>query len=140
LARPTSFRLPEQLLERLDEEAAARGTSVTALLTNILDEGLKTSRFPGILYREGTGGRRAGLMGGPDVWEVVRDIKHAPGQGEERVRLLADELGLSDQQIHLALDFYIAFPEEIDVMIAADRRAAERVREVIATRERLLAT
>ncbi len=140
MARPTSFRLPEQLLDRLDDEAAARATSVTALVTTLLDEGLKTSRFPGVVYRDGPAGRRAGLIGGPDVWEVVRDIKQAPGKGQSRVRQLAEELRLSERLIQLALDFYSAFPEEVDSRVDADHRAAERAQRLVTTRERLLAT
>jgi len=33
-ARPTSFRLPEGLIARLDDEAVAAGTSVTTLVAN----------------------------------------------------------------------------------------------------------
>ena len=139
MRRPTSFRLPEELLGRLDEEAATRGTSVTGLVATILDEGLKTGRFPGIVYRDGPTGRRAGLVGGPDVWEIVRALKQAPGQGEQRVRGLADEVGLPVQRIRLALDFYAAFPEEASARIAADARAAARMRDIIDQRERLLA-
>jgi hypothetical protein len=43
---------------------------VTALVTAVLDEGLKIGRFSGIVYRDGPTGRRAGLAAGPDVWEV----------------------------------------------------------------------
>jgi len=45
--RPTSFRLPDELLARLDEEASSRGTSVSSLVSSVLDEGLKTRHFPG---------------------------------------------------------------------------------------------
>lgn len=139
MAKPTSFRLAEQLLERLDEEAVDRGVSLSALVTALLDEGLKTSRFPGIIYRNGSIGRIAGLANGPDVWEIVRDIKQAPGKGDERVEVLVQETSLSARQIGLALDFYAAFPAEIDAVISADERAAKRVRELIDSRERLLA-
>jgi hypothetical protein len=80
------------------------------------------------------------VVGGPDVWEVVRDIKHAPGNGQGRVRNLAVEVKVPERQIQLALDFYSAFPEEIDALVEADKRAAERVQRLVATRERLLAT
>lgn len=140
MARPTSFRLPGSLLDRLSDEAVARGLSVTALVTAVLDEGLKTSRFPGIVYRDGPTGRRAGLAGGPDVWEIVRDVKQAPWSGEQRVQALARELGVAVHQLRLALDFYAAFPEEVEDRIAADERAAARLREQINRRNQLLAT
>ncbi|MBA3303406.1 MAG: ribbon-helix-helix protein, CopG family, partial [Acidimicrobiia bacterium] len=75
MVRPTSFRLPEELLARLDEEGRTAGSSLSALVVSLLDEGLKTRRFPGIAYRPGPTGRRAGLVAGPDVWEVVRDLR-----------------------------------------------------------------
>lgn len=140
MSRPTSFRLPEELLERLDAEASTSGTSATALVTSLLDEGLKIRRFPGVVYRGGPAGRRAGLAIGPDVWEVVRAVRTASGKGDQRLRRIADESGLTVDQVRLAVDFYAAFPEEIDARIAADEEAARRVRELVDRRERLLSS
>ena len=108
-------------------------------MASVLDEGLKTSHFPGIEYRDGPTGRRAGLAGGPDVWEIVRDIKHSQGQGEQRIRAVAEQLGLPVQRIGLVLDFYATFPEEVENRIDADERAAARVRDLASNRDRLLA-
>lgn len=138
MARPTSFRLSAHLLGRLDEEARATGMSVTALVSTLLDEGLKTRRFPGIVYRDGPAGRPAAVVGGPDVWEIVRAIKNAPGEGEQRIHHLADQLGISLQRLRLAIDFYAAFPEEIHDRIGADERAASRLSELIEHRNRLM--
>jgi len=139
MARPTSFRLTKELLQRLGDEAAARRMSTSALVVTLLDEGLKTSRFPGIVHRDGPTGRRAGLAGGPDVWEIIRAIKEVPGEGERRVRTLAKQLGVPPERIRLALDFYSELPGEIDARIAADERAAAQLRALIDRRERLLA-
>jgi len=138
MTRPTSFRLSDDLLERLDTEAAATGTSVSALVVSVLDEGLKTRRFPGIVYRDGPAGRRAGLLGGPDVWEVVRAVSGMAGQGEQRVRRVAAERALPAERVRLAVDFYAAFPDEIDARIAADEVAARQARALIERRERLM--
>ncbi|MDQ3978235.1 MAG: hypothetical protein M3314_01605 [Actinomycetota bacterium] len=138
MARPTSFRLPSGLLARLEEEAANTGSTVTALVSRLLDEGLKTRRFPGIVYRDGPAGRRAGLAGGPDVWELVRAVKAAGGEGQHRLRQVADELGLPLSHVSRAIDFYVAFPDEIDERIATDERSAARVRELIERRDRLM--
>lgn len=140
VARPTSFRLPDELLERLDEEANSSGTSVTTLVTSLLDEGIKTRRFPGIVYRDGPTGRRAALVGGPDVWEVVRAVSEAKGRGETRLRAVANAHDLPLARARLAVEFYAAFPNEIDERIEADERAAERIREEITRRERLLSS
>src|SRR5438552_227241 len=137
MARPTSFRLPEDLLARLNEEGRASGVSLTALVTTLVDEGLKTRRFPGVVYRDGPTGRRAGLVGGPDIWEVVRDLRHAPGRGMKRVEHLAQEIGLTVERVQLATDFYAEYPDEVDALIEADERAAKRVRRLIKQREHL---
>ncbi len=138
MSRPTSFRLPEGLLERLEEESRARGTTTTSLVSTLLDEGLKVRRFPGVVYRDGPAGRRAGLVGGPDVWEVVRDLRSAPGTGQARIEHVASEVGLSEASVCLAADFYVAHPEEVDAFIAVDEDAAQRIRRAIEQRERLL--
>ena len=90
-----------------------------------LDEGLKTRQFPGVVYRPGPTGRRAGLVGGADVWEVIRDLRHWPGRSMESI---AEELELSESMVSLAADFYSAFPEEIDARIEANEQATEQVR------------
>jgi len=140
MARPTSFRLPEELLARVEEEGEAAGLSVTALVTSLLDEGLKTRRFPGVVFRDGPGGRRAGLVGGPDIWEIARDLRHAPGRGAARVEVVAAETGLPAARVRLAADFYAEHSNEIDRLIGADEKAAQRARRLIAKRDRLLSS
>jgi hypothetical protein len=138
--RPTSFRLPEDLLERLEEAGRATGAPVTTLVATMLDEGLKIRRFPGIVYRDGPAGRRAGLVMGPDIWEIIRDLRHAPGHGMERIENLASEVGIPVERIRLAVDFYAEYPDEIDRFIEADERAIAHVRQVVSRRERLLSS
>jgi hypothetical protein len=48
-----------------------------------------------VIYRDGPTGRRAGLAGGPDIWEIVRAVTEACGRGAEhreadRIRQLID--------------------------------------------------
>lgn len=138
MRRAASFRLPEALLERIEREAGALHAPVTVLVTTLLDEGLKTRRFPGIVFRDGPTGRRAGLVGGPDVWEVIDAIRRAPGKGERRLRRVADDLGIDRQRLHLAVDFYAAHPREIDARIADNERAMRRLQKLVEQRERLL--
>src|SRR5664279_3785354 len=106
MARPTSFRLPEDLLERLEQEAASSGTSTTSLVAALLDEGIKTRRFPGVVYLDGPTGRRAGLVNGHDIWEVIRAIREDGEQGEKRLKAVAESGDLSLPQVRLAVDFY----------------------------------
>ena len=138
MPRPTSFRLPEELLERIEDESRSSGASITQLVASLLDEGLKTRRLPGVAYRNGPRGRRAALVGGPDVWEVVRDLAAAPGRGMDRVENVAAETGLTTASVLLAVDFYASFPAEVDALVEADDRAGEEVRRQARRREQLL--
>ncbi len=140
MPRPTSFRLEDELLERLEAEGRAASMSTTSLVSSLLDEGLKTREFPGVVYRPGPTGRRAGLVGGPDVWEVIRDLRGWSGRGMERIEGIAEELDLSVSMVGLAADFYSAFPEEIDTRIEANEQAAEQIRSRIEQRENLLSS
>ena len=88
-------------------------------------------------FRDGPAGRRAGLLAGPDVWEVIRDVAGAPGRGQGKIRRVAAAAGLTESQVRLAVDYYAAFPDEIDARLAAEERAANQLRETVARRERL---
>lgn len=139
MARSTSFRLPAELLDRLEQEATGTSSTVTTLVTSLLDEGLKTRRVAGIAYRDGPAGRRAGVIGGPDVWEIVRAFKNKrTGDPQPRLAETAEEAGIALSQVGSAIDFYIAFPQEIDDRIAADEQAASRLREVIERRTQFM--
>ncbi len=137
MARPTSFRLSPDVLSRLEGEAAAAGMTVSALVSELLDEGLRVRRFPGVVFRDGPAGRRAGLVGGPDVWEVIRDVRATPGRAEAKIRRVAADAGLTVSQVRLAVDYYAAFPAEVDTRLATEDRAAAQLRELVARRERL---
>jgi hypothetical protein len=133
-----SFRLDRGLLDRIEVEAKTHAVSMTTLVASLLDEGLKTRRFPGIVYRDGPAGRRAGVVGGPDVWEIIRALKVMGGSANRRVQRLAGEIDLDPGLIRAAVDFYAAFPEEIDERIALDEQAARRVEDMVASRQKLL--
>ena len=134
-----SFRLPDGLAERLARRAADEGVSQTELVSALLDEGLKTRAFPGIVYRDGPTGRRAALAVGPDVWEIISTIRHVSGSGERKVRNVAQMLSLNERWVRLAVEFYTVYPEEVDARIKANEDVAEQLRERAERRERLLA-
>lgn len=141
MSRPTSLRLPEQVRVRLDDESRRIATAPSSLAVVLIDEGLKMRRFPGIVFRDGPTGRRAGLASGPDVWEIVRDLKrHGAGadSADDQIHLVAEETGLAPELIGLAADYYATFPDEIDDRIAADVRAAEELRALADRRQRML--
>lgn len=134
-----SFRLPEGLADRIARRAADESVSQTELVSSLLDEGLKTRAFPGIVYRDGPTGRRAALAAGPDVWEVISTVRHVSGSGARRVNNAARMLSLEERWVRLAVEFYTAYPDEVDARIKANDEAAEQLRERAERRERLLA-
>lgn len=104
----------------------ASPTSTASLVNSLPEEELKTRHFPDVIYRPGPTGRRAALVGGPDVWEVIRDLRHWPDPGTNPIEHLAKDLDLPVELVSIAADFYAAFPDEIDARIEADEQAAEQ--------------
>ncbi len=68
---PVSTRYPTDTLKRLDRRARAEGHSRSTLIQRYVAEGIEMDEHPGVVFRSGPAGRRPGLLGGPDVWEVV---------------------------------------------------------------------
>lgn len=140
MARPTSFRLSEELLQDLEAEASASGSTLTGLVTELLQEGLAVRRHPGLVFRGGPSGRRAALAGGPDVWEVIRDLQHLDGSQDERLRALDEATGIDARQAQVAVDYYVDHADEVDARIVADEAAAARVRLRLERRAQLFAS
>jgi hypothetical protein len=83
-------------------------------------------RQPGIVFRPGPAGRRPGLAGGPDVWEVVRVVRNVETRGDRAIDEAASWLGLSAAQVRIAVEYYADHPVEIDTWLARiDAKAAE---------------
>jgi hypothetical protein len=116
-----SARLDAGLLERLRRESAREGVAVSQLAERYIEEGVRASEFPGITFRPGPAGRRAGLVGGPDVWEVVRDLHSASAAGRaDPIAWITRTTNLSEIQVRLAVAYYSTYPDEIDARIEAD--------------------
>lgn len=134
-----SYRLDQGLKRQLAARATAEGITESALVTRLLEEGLKLIAYPGISYRSGPTGRRASLVDGPDLWEVVVAVRHAPGRGQAKVADAADQLGVPERLVRLALSFAAAHPDEIEARIEANEAAAEHARQLAEGWQRLLA-
>jgi hypothetical protein len=126
-----SARMSEAVLDRLERLSERLGQPRSRVAEQLIDEGIRLREFPGIVFRSGPTGRRAGLADGPDVWEVVRGVKQArSGKGDPVKRLMASS-ALREDQIRLAIDYYGSYPEEVDDRIRADEEAAARLRELL---------
>ena len=120
------------VVDELEAQSARLGLSKSQLGERLLEEGLQMDQFPGVVFRSGPTGRRAGLAGGPDVWEVVRDLKGAAAAGAaDAVARVSEVSGLARSKVELALSYYAAHPETVDDRIRLADEAAERVQRAL---------
>ena len=138
MARSTSFRISEATRDRLASHARLEGTTATALLDQLIVEGVEQREYPGIVFRGPAHDRRAGLAGGSDVWEVVGRLQELEGTEEQRISILAEESGLHPRLIRLALDYAAEHTDEVIARIERNLAMAERSRAASRQREALL--
>jgi len=124
-----SVRLDDALAESLRLRARAAGETLSDRLRRYAEEGTRREEHPLITFRDGPTGRRAGLIGGPDVWEIamwVEDLAAEP----DAIATLVEDLGFTRSQIDAALRYRAAYPDEVAARIELHRRetaAAERL-------------
>ncbi|MGO9247851.1 MAG: hypothetical protein ACLQQB_10740 [Solirubrobacteraceae bacterium] len=124
--RPFSIRMSPRTHARLDLGARRRGEPKSRTAERLIDEGLRMEDHPGIVFRDGPTGRRAGLAGGPDVWEVVQTFQEFGSDGERAIAGAAEWGSLSHAQVNVALRYYGDFREEIDERIALNDEETAR--------------
>ena len=93
---------------------ATSDQSASGLAQRLVDEGLRMAAHPGVVFRSGPAGRRAALVRGPDMWEVVALTRRLSVRSEEAVTEAAAWLGLSEGEVRSALAYYGEFPAEAD--------------------------
>ena len=129
-AAPVSTRYPTDTLKRLDRRARTEGHSRSNLIQRYVSEGIEMDEHPGIVFRSGPAGRRAGLIGGPDVWEVI--AVHRSFDDGERTAAWLDQPASA---IASALGYYEAHRSEIDDWICRSEEAAEAAERVARARQ-----
>src|SRR3984957_12271373 len=118
MAASTSFRISDTARSSLAGRAAHEGTTATALLDQLIIEGIDQLDYPGIIFRGPAHDRRAALAAGPDVWEVVARLQELEGSDEQRISLLAGESDLHPRLIRIALDYAAEHAAEVRDRIA----------------------
>jgi hypothetical protein len=117
---PFSARLDSGLAERLKRLSASEGLTASQLAERFIEEGVRSAELPGIVFRSGPTGRRAGLHGGPDVWEIVRDVEGARAAGaDDPIAVVVRSTDLGEEQVRLALAYRDRYPADVDRRIAA---------------------
>ena len=139
MAISTSFRISDTAKTRLASRAAREGMSATALLGQLIVEGIDQLDYPGIVFRGPAHDRRAALAAGPDVWEIVARLQELEGTEEQRISLLVAESDLHPRLVRIALDYAAEHPDEVRERIGRNRAVAEQSRKMAEQREALLA-
>lgn len=135
----TSLRLDDELRQHLSEAARRERISVSSLIERLIREGLAMEEHPGIVFKGGRGGRRAAIAAGPDVWEIVFDLRQMEGTEQERIQELAEQLALHPRDIEVALRYAATHREEIEERVQLNERAFTEMEHLAAERARLLA-
>jgi len=141
----TPVRFDTAVAERLSSFVAANpGMSLSSAANRLVDEALRMSEHPGVVFRPGPTGRRAGLAGGPDMWEVVRAVRSAratePDLAEDDLlSLVAENTGIPIRLIRIAVRYWASYPHEIDAEIGAAEAAEDAAEDAWRRERRLLA-
>ena len=120
---PRSIRFDQRVSDRLAAYVAGHpGWSGSSAANRFVDEALRMEDHPGVIFREGPTGRRAVLIGGPDVREVIRAVRSArrsePGlDAEQIIELVRATAGISASLVDTAIRYWAAYPDEIDTWI-----------------------
>ena len=142
-ATPVRFDVP--VAERLASFVAANpGMSLSSAANRLVDEALRMSEHPGIVFRPGPTGRRAALAAGPDVWEIVRAVKSARTAEPELaddglLGLVADNTGVPLRLVRAAVRYWASYPDEIDAEITEADEASARAEAAWRVQQQLIA-
>jgi uncharacterized protein (DUF433 family) len=120
-----SFRIKEPILREI--ERIRKNKAANAVANELLEEALKMRRCPGIIFSQGITGRRARVAGtGVEVWEVVYEYQIVGKDVEALKRALPH---LTERQLIAALNYYRAYPEEINELIQSNEAITSRTVE-----------
>ena len=128
---PSSVRFEPRVLERLSAFVAVhQDLTLSSATSRLVDEALRAREHPLITFKDGPAGRRARVVGGPDVWEIigaVRSVRTAESElaGDEALIVVAETSGVPVPFLRAALAYWGDFPEEVDAFL--DRARAEAV-------------
>jgi uncharacterized protein (DUF433 family) len=123
-------RLPAALLREITRYAKRRRMGPSEALRAIVDEWVTTAKYPAIEFRDGAVGRRPGMRGGPDVWELVMVTRDVGTDAEALREYFGPHLSPGAIQQALA---YAAEHPEVDAWVDENERLGEELeREYLA--------
>src|SRR4030065_1240019 len=103
-----SIRIQEKTLKEIEQISRDSGKEFSAVVNELLEEAVRMKRCPGIIFTEGTMGRRARIAGtGIEVWEVIATYK---GIAKDFARLSKTDHWLTEQHRRAASGYYGIYP------------------------------
>lgn len=126
-SRLFSMRMTDALASELEARAHRTGESRSRIAHRLLEEGLRMEAHPGIIFRDGPAGRRPAVVGGPDVWEIIRIATNTGTAGDAAVDAIVEYLELTPWQARAAVSYYSTYPEEIDAWTRSNDELGERM-------------
>ncbi len=121
------MRAAKGTIRALQEEARRYRVPPRSLAEEILEEGVRMRRHPGIVFVQRPGGRDAVLAGRPrlSIWEVVETVRQSSS-----LDAAASTLSLDLGSLERALAYANEYAEEIDAAIAENEAAFERAKRL----------
>ncbi len=127
------------LRDRLKARAAAEGRSISVVAEQLIEEGLPEAAHPNIVFRDGPTGRRATLLAGPEIVDVIGAMVGGDVPIEDRRRRAAELLNVHPAMIDAAIAYYADYAEEVDEALADRARAADEEESAWRRQQELLA-
>jgi hypothetical protein len=76
----------------------------------VIDEGLRMADHPGVIFKDGPAGRRAGGPRGPDIWEVIKYVREIDARGPAALDAAAEAFAVRPGRIAMAVSYYGDYP------------------------------
>lgn len=134
-----SLRMSTDVVGQLETAARRTGQSRSALIARYVAEGLRRDSHPRITFKDGPSGRRAAIVGGPDVWELMSFVEQLDARGEEAIIRTADWFSLPAEDVRAGLAYAAEFTEEIRTRVDLNRQVADEAHAAWQAQQELLA-
>jgi hypothetical protein len=144
ITTPSSVRFEPRVLRRLTAFVATHPEmSLSSASNRLVDEALRMHEHPLIAFKDGPAGRRARVVGGPDVWEViaaVRSVREAEPEltGEDALALVAETSGAPVAMLRAALAYWADYADEVDAFLDRARTEAAQAEAAWRRQQELL--
>jgi uncharacterized protein (DUF433 family) len=127
LDEQVTIRIGASVLAKLKRRAQERlNGETTALARRYIEEGLAMDHYPGIVFREGSGGRRPALAGRRlDIAAIIETLRSSKNDRAAT----AEYFEISQREVDSAVAYYVDHKSEIDAWIDEQQRANQEQRE-----------